>query len=572
MLNKTNLRRSMTILVFLFSATQFSFSQNNFKVTGKITDATGKPLEGATVQVKGTAAATATKTDGSFEINAPSGNSILVISYVGFLEQEIPLKGQAHVSITLNSLANSLDDVVVVGYGTRKKTDVTGVVSSISGEKLRSVPTTNLTSALQGRIPGLEVRANSYRPGSGARVIIRGNRSLNTGNEPLYVVDGIPVSYTIDDMNPLDIESVDVLKDASATAIYGVRGANGVVQITTRKGRAGKVSVQYEGSTSFDNILKNLPVFNAPQLADSWRQAFFADRVYNFAQSTTAPNNYFPNAAADVKLFGGNTGNAMWSFIKNAYQFTTFNTATNTYIATKRPTTAEERALLANLGLPVLTEVDAYDPSRIQGFDWQGAAIRQGITSTHNINLSAGSDKIKSSFGGGYFKQKGIEYGQDYTRYSVSNNSEFKLAKFLTFGSGISYVNSVQNVGPSLYGNASGQLPFTQPYDSTGKFDLYPNDDQQIINGLNDVNTVFNEIKANRIFGNVYAEVTLLKGLRYKAVFGIDSRNTRQGTFNGAASSVRQGALANAGQTVTNSLSWVYNNLLYYDFKIKKDH
>jgi TonB-dependent starch-binding outer membrane protein SusC len=547
-------------------------------ISGKVTDENGTPLPGVTIQVKGTTATAVSAADGSFTINVPKGDETLVFTYVGYIAKEVKIDNQSSVTVLLIQNNRTLEDVVVVGYGTRKRGDVTGSVSSLSAEKLRSVPTTNVTQALQGRVPGVEVTANSFRPGMGSRVRIRGNRSLSvkTGiggtGEPLYVVDGIPVTYTIDDMNPLDIESIDVLKDASATAIYGVRGANGVVQITTKKGKAGKVSIQYEGSTSFDNILRPLPVFDAVQLADAWRQAFFADRVYNFAQATTSPNNYFPSAAADVKLFGGNTGNQMWNFIKEAYQFTTFNTATNTYVAVKRPTTAAEQDLLKNLGLPVLTEVDAYDPSKIKGFDWQDAALRQGMTTSHSINMSIGTDKIRSSFGGSYFKQKGIEYGIDYTRYTITNNSEFKPAKFITFGTNISYSNSVQNVGPGLYGNASGQLPFTRPYDSAGKFLLYPNGDQQIINGLNDVGNVINEVTTNRIFGNVFAEVTLLKGLKYKTVFGLDRRSAQTGRFNGSASSVQQGNLAGASLQNANSVSWVYDNLLYYEFKVKQDH
>lgn len=540
-------------------------------ITGKVLNDKGEPLSGATITLKGSTGGTSADTQGNFTIEAPNANSTLVITAAGYQTQEVSLNDRTTLAITLLP-SNDLESVVVVGYGTRRRTDVTGAIASINAEKIRSIPTTNVSQALQGRVAGVEVMATSFRPGSGSRVRIRGSRSLLATNEPLYVVDGIPVTYTVDDMNPADIENIDVLKDASATAIYGVRGANGVVQITTKKARVGRVRVDYDGSVSFDNILKDIPVFNAPQLADAWRQAFIADRVYNFAQSTTAANNYFPNAAADVKLFGGNTGNAMWEFIKHAYQFNTFNVSTNTYDAVKRPTTPEERELLANLGLPVLNEVDAYDPSKIKGFDWQDAAIRQGITNQHSVNVSVGTEKIRASFSGSYFNQKGIEYGQDYTRYTVGNNMEFRPLKWLTFGNSISYSNGLQNVGPSLYGNASGQLPFTQPYDSTGKFDLYPNDDQQIINGLNDVNTVFNEIKTNRVFGNVFAEFTLFKGLKYKTVFGLDSRNTRQGRFNGALSSVRQGNLANASYDVSNSISWVYDNLLYYDTKIGKDH
>ena len=558
------------LIIFLLSS--FISMAQNFSINGKVIDATGKPLEGATVSERGKKNTTITSMEGKFKLSVASGKSTLVITYVGHDLQEMNVNNKADVQIVLKTSGENLSDVVVVGYGTKKKSDVTGAVSSINSEKLRSIPTTNLSQALQGRIAGVEAMTSSFKPGGGARIRIRGNRSLNASNEPLYVVDGIPVSYTIDDINPLDIETVDVLKDASSTAIYGVRGANGVVQITTKKAKAGKVSVQYSGSTSYDNILKNLPVFNGVQLTDMWRQAFSADKVYNFAQNVSSPNNYFPNAAADAKLFGGTTGNPMWDFVKDAYQFTTFDRVSNTYVAVKRPTTADERSLLSNLGLPVLTEVDAYDPSKIKSYNWQDAALRTGITTSHSINLSVGSEKVKSSFGGSYFNQKGIEYGQDYTRFTVNNNSEFKLTNFLTFGSSISYTNGTQNVGPSVYSNASGMLPISKPYDSAGNFLLYPNGDQQIINGMNDKNAIINEIKANRIFGNVFAEVTIFKGLKYKTVFGIDYRNTRQGIFNGTNSSVRQTGLANASYTIANNTSWIYDNLLYYDFKIKKDH
>ncbi len=575
------LMMSMTVL--------YSYAQTKTTgVTGIVKDANGVPLANVSVVAKNTksnlTSGTQTDDNGVFNFSKlPAGGPYsFVVSSVGYETQTLAgytIKADALVSLVVKLIEakSVLEDVVVVGYGTRKKSDVTGAVASINSEKIRSIPTTNLTQALQGRISGIEAAPSSFRPGAGSRIRIRGNRSLGAlgaTNDPLYVVDGIPVSYTIDDINPMDIESVDVLKDASATAIYGVRGANGVIQITTKKGKTGKMSVDYNSSVSYDNILKHLPVFNGAEMVDMWRQAFSTDRVYNFAQinNVANPNNYFPNAAADVKLFGGTSGNAMWDFVKNAYQWRVFNTATNTFIAEKRVATAAEKALLANLGFAVLDSLDIYDPSKIESFNWQDAAIRTGITQSHNVSVTAGSEKLKSSLSLGYFNQKGIEYGQDYTRFTVGNTNEYKATKYLTFGSNVSYTNSTQNIGPSLYGNASGMLPITKPYDANGNFDLYPNDDQQIINGLNDVNTVFNEVKVNRIFGNLYAEFTIFKGLKYKAVFGIDSRSSRQGTFNGALSSVRQGNLANASHTITNSISWIYNNLLYYNFNIKKDH
>lgn len=545
---------------------------SKIQISGKIVDETSKPIEGITISIKEEKGNAISKADGSFTIMADA-KSTLVFTAIGYTTLEVPVNGKNTIQVRLVQSTSSLEDVVVVGYGSRKKGDVTGAIASVSGDKLRSIPTTNITMALQGKIAGIEVLPSSFRPGAGASIRVRGNRSLSANNGPLYVVDGIPVTYTIDDLSPNDIESIDVLKDASSTAIYGVRGANGVIQITTKKAKSGKIRVDYSGSTSYETILRHNPVFNGVQLADAWRQAYYADRQYNFAQSTASPNNYFPNAAADVKLFGGGNGtNAMWAFIKDAYQFTTFDATTNTYIAAKRPTTTEERTLLANLGLPVLTEVDAYDPSKVKSFDWQGAALRQGITKSHAINVSIGSEKVKSSFNASYFKQDGIEKGQDFTRYTFGNNSEFKPTKFITLGNSITYTNSIQNIGTSIYGNASGMLPFTKPYDDNGNFLLYPNGDQQIVNGLNDETTVLNEIKANRIVGNIYAEIGLVKGLKYKTVFGLDYRSSKQGRFNGSKSSVRQGNLANANYSVSNGTSWVYDNMLLYDVKIKKDH
>ncbi len=576
---KKKLHHWCNVFVVLFCSTslllltiQAQGQTSKIQISGKIVDETTKPIEGVTISIKSEKGNAISKADGSFTIMADA-KSTLVITAIGYATLEVAVNGKNSLEIRLVQSTSSLEDVVVVGYGSRKKGDVTGAIASVTGDKLRSVPTTNITTALQGKVAGIEVLPNSFRPGSGASIRVRGNRSLSANNGPLYVVDGIPVTYTIDDMSPNDIESIDVLKDASSTAIYGVRGANGVIQITTKKAKSGKIRVDYSGSTSYETIMNNLPVFNAVQLADSWRQAYYADRQYNYAQSTASPNNYFPSAAADVKLFGGGNGtNRMWEFIKDAYQFTTFDAATNTYVAVKRSTTLEERTLLANLGLPVLTEVDAYDPSKVKSFDWQGAALRQGITKSHAITVSIGSEKVKSSFNASYFKQDGIEKGQDFTRYTFGNNAEFKPTKFITLGNSITYTNSVQNVGTSIYGNASGMLPFTKPYDDNGNFLLYPNGDQQIVNGLNDETTVLNEIKANRIVGNIFAEISLLKGLKYKTVFGLDYRSSKQGRFNGSKSSVRQGNLANANYSVSNGTSWVYDNMLLYDVKIKKDH
>jgi TonB-linked SusC/RagA family outer membrane protein len=577
MKQSTALGRSVALLTLLLSMSFIALSQNNFKVTGKVSDETGKPVPGATVSVKGTVTAVATKADGSFELMAPSENATLLISSVGFTEQEIPLAGKNEIAVSLVTLASSLQDVVVIGYGTRRRVEVTGATSSISGDNLRTVQTTNLTSALQGRIAGVVATQSTFRPGGGSSIRIRGNRSLSASNEPLYVVDGFPVSYTIDDMNPADIESVDVLKDASATAVYGVRGANGVIQITTRKGRAGKISVNYQGSTSIESIVRQLPIFNGPELADAWRQAFFADRSYTRTIGVANPSNplfYYPTASADLALFRNRFGSAeQWNSIKDAYTWRVYDPVNNIFIAEKRATTAEERAVLQSLGLTTVDSIDIYDPSKVKSFDWQNeVGLRHGKTSNHSISVAGGSDKFKASFNAGYFKQEGIEFAQDFTRYSVGNSVDFKPTKFLNFGTTINFIHSITNSSTSSYANASGMIPLVGPYDTAGNWVLSPNRDQQIISAINDRNTVFDETKANRVFGNIYAELTLLKGLKFRTMFGLDIRNSTRGTFDGAQSSIRLGSPARGSQTTNQASSWVYDNILTYNTKIGGDH
>ena len=580
MKKKIALLRSVLFISLLIHFTFLSFAQSSFPVTGKVTDITGKPVEGVTVQVKGTTQTAMTKADGTFSIDAPSGDAVLVFSSVGFVSKELPIENKGQVNLSLSNADNSMDNVVVIGYGTRRKGEVTGAVTSISGENLRSVPSTNLTQALQGRIAGVTVTPNGFRPGTGSAIRIRGNRSLSASNEPLYVVDGFPVSYTIDDMSPADIENVDVLKDAAATAIYGVRGANGVIQITTRKGKAGKFSVNYQGSQSVESIIRPVPVFNGQQLADAWRQAFFADSAYTRnigKRSATNPLFYYPDALADLALFRNRFGSVeQWNSIKDAYTWAVYDPVNNIYIPRKRATTAEEKAILQSLsfmGSMRTDSIDMYDPSRIKSYDWlSNEGLRRGHTSDHSISVTGGTDKVRASFSGGYLKQQGIEYGQDYTRYSIGASVDFKPVKFLNFGTTVTYIHAITNTSTSTYGNSIGMIPLVEPYDSAGNWILFPNKDAQIISAVNDRNTVSDNTLADRVFGNIYGELTFYKGLKFRSMFGMDRRNSTRGTFNGAQSSIRLGSPANASQTINNSTSWVWDNMLTYNTTVNREH
>ncbi len=253
----------LILLLFVFSMP--GYSQNTLTVKGKVTDDIGQPVIGASVIVKGEQAGTSTNADGNFEIKAPA-NGTLVISSVGFTEQEVKVKGNQFLNVSLSRTETGLNAVVVVGYGTQRKEAVTGSVASISGEKIREVPAPNVSQSLQGRLPGIQISQTSTKPGATMQIRVRGTRSLTADNNPLIVLDGIPFPGSLADLNPDDIKSIDVLKDASATAIYGSRGANGVILITTNKGqRGGKARITYNGYYGDQTLFARYPMMNGPE-------------------------------------------------------------------------------------------------------------------------------------------------------------------------------------------------------------------------------------------------------------------------------------------------------------------
>ncbi|MEO8763830.1 MAG: TonB-dependent receptor plug domain-containing protein, partial [Ginsengibacter sp.] len=254
-------------------------------VSGKVTDASsGQPVVGSTISVKGSKTATQTSTDGSFSLSVPNNATRLTISSVGFETQDVAINGQSNIAVTLTTAVSNLNEVVVVGYGTQKRKDVTGAVSSVSAATIAKVPVTTLDQALQGRAPGVQIINNDASPGGNISVLIRGIGSLASGgNNPLYVVDGYPTTGGINSLNPNDIASIDVLKDASATAIYGIRAANGVVIITTKKGTRNKMQVSLDAYVSTQDKPKEYNLLNAKDFA----------ALSNEVEAADVTNTYF---------------------------------------------------------------------------------------------------------------------------------------------------------------------------------------------------------------------------------------------------------------------------------------
>ena len=237
----------LMLMALMAVASTVAFAQG--KVSGTIVDATGEAVIGASVVVKGTSNGTVSDFNGRYTVqNVPQG-ATLVFSYVGYRTQSVAVAGKSQVDVTLEEDKQLLDEVVVVGYGVQKKSDVTGALTRVGQEELNIRPVSNALEALQGKAAGVDI-TTSERPGTIGSIRIRGERSLNGGNDPLYVVDGVPLMSAsgIETLNPRDIESIDILKDASATAIYGSRGANGVVLVTTKQGKSGRMTIDYTGT------------------------------------------------------------------------------------------------------------------------------------------------------------------------------------------------------------------------------------------------------------------------------------------------------------------------------------
>jgi TonB-linked SusC/RagA family outer membrane protein len=279
------------MLLVLMSTAFDSYAQTVVK--GKITDESGISLPGVNILLKGTTIGTTSDSNGAYSIDVPGSDAVLVYSFIGYESKEVAVGTQTVIDISLVPSVESLAEVVVVGYGVQKKSDVTGAMSSITGEALKEVPVATVTQALQGRVAGLEINSTTSRPGGGAQIRIRGSRSLTASNDPLIVLNGIPFTGTIDDINPSDIASIDVLKDASATAIYGSRGSNGVILITTKRGKEGKTQVYYDGYYGVSSAIGKYDVMSGAEF-DALRK-----------EATAAGASYQPTPAEVANLAAG---------------------------------------------------------------------------------------------------------------------------------------------------------------------------------------------------------------------------------------------------------------------------
>ena len=545
---KTALAKCGALLLLFFSITTFAFSQNNFKVSGKVLDENGKPVVGATVQVKGSSIATATSADGSYSLMAPSAYSVLVVTSIGFTQMEVPINNKEEVIVTTTSTAGALQDVVVIGYTTVKRKDVTGAVGGINQKDIRSRPVDNALQAMQGKVAGVDVGSNE-RPGTIPSINIRGVRSLTASNTPLFVVDGIPlITGSIDNINPQDIESIDVLKDASATAIYGSRGANGVVIITTKQAKAGKLTISLNSSVTLDELVDNTKMFDAGEFITFRRWAYYYAGLNPTTGISTYPRGDQPDINRDKVYFSATADPYAWANIAQGWASGT------------------------------------WDPSKVKTTDWMGMVTQQSMTTDNLLSVSGGTDKIKAYGSFGYLNNKGTIKGQSFERYTARANVDIAATKWFSFGTNLNFSYGTQQFGQSnsgvstvgtpqggLYESARGVFPFAVPFDSAGNRISFPGGD-------NAIKTIVDEWKYNidervtlRAFGSLYAQVDfgsiapVLKGLKYRLNFGPDLSYYRGGVYIDKNSVANGGSSSYASLNKTSIYSYTLDNLVYYD-------
>ncbi len=464
-----------------------SGSFRQMEVKGVVRDEQGLPLPGASVLIKGSTTGTQTNADGAFSIEVPNAQTVLVVSYTGYGRKEVTVGNQTTIDVVLASDDQALDEVVVVGYGTQRKVDITGSVAAVKSESLMERPALNVNQAISGRMPGVSASDNSGRPGGRSRVRIRGFSSINATNDPLYVVDGIIFTEDISVINPNDIESVDVLKDASSTAIYGTRGANGVIMITTKKGRRGTSQINYDAFLSVNTLARKQGVLNSRQ----WME------IEELGYANAA--KYDPTGFAN-----GNYANPL----EKRQRYAVGNSFGN-------------------------AELFTADGQPLYDTDWQDLLTRDAIGQSHNLSLTGANEKSNYGLYLSYFDDQGVIINSYNKRYSARAAIDHKVRDWLTVGGTMGYSrNEERRADDGTGGNNIPRMmiemvpfiPYQYPDGTYGRredYDGLETGDNPRAQS-NEVIPLYNK---NVFNGNSYARISLLEGLDFTSTIGVNVRD-----------------------------------------------
>lgn len=520
-------RRGLSMMLFFLFSVTVAMAQ--VLVRGTVVDQTGESVIGASIQVKGTTQGTITDIDGKFSLGVPDKKSVIVVSFIGYATKELQVDTSKPMSIVLEEDAKVLDEVVVVGYQEVKKKDLTGSVAKADMKELLNTPVGSFDQTLGGRIAGVNVSSSEGTPGGTMNIVIRGNNSLTQDNSPLYVIDGFPVedAAIASTINPSDIESLDILKDASATAIYGARGANGVVIITTKKGKIGKAQITYDGSVTMQNVTRKIPMMDA----------------YEFVKLQT---EMYPQAAAN------SSGGYLMEY--NGKQWT------------------------------------LEDYRNIFQYDWQDEIMRTAWQQNHNVRINGGTEGVRYNASLSYYDQDGILLNSGYERFQGRLNTAIRRDK-LDVSLTANYSRSVQTGStPSetsysgmnnLFFSVWGYRPITYPNKSMESLlndvmdDAIDSTNDYRFNPIRSLKEEYRKYYINNLQLNGYVAYDILKGLKLKISGGYTYDARKNDQFNN--SKTRYGGPTSTdkvnGQIIRNErLTWLNENTLTYQTNIKNKH
>ena len=471
-------------------------------VTGNVKDASGEPMIGITVSLDGKPVAV-TDLDGNFTVQNAKSSSVIKLSYVGYLDQQFTVGNKNQFNLTMKEDPKALEEVVVVGYGTMKRSDLTGAVTSVGDEAISKSVSTSIDQVLQGRAAGVQVQANTGTPGGSSTIRIRGTNSLNATSQPIFVIDGVIIdsssgdngdSNPLSEINPSDIVSMDILKDASATAIYGSRASNGVIMITTKRGKAGDATVTYDGYVGWQTMPKSLDVLNLKQYAQHY------------------------NDIADAQI----------------------KSATNSFV---RPDLLGE------------------------GTDWQDELFRHALMTSHNLSVTGGSEKITYALSAGYLDQDGIVIGSSFRRQTLRGNTDAQIKKWLKGGFSFSLADSKQQTLANSYSiilTALRSQPSVAVRSADGSFDG-PDDQWMPDNPVALAQITRNYNKKFNFRVNTYLEATIFKGLTYRTELSADYNNNKYYYYMPDYKfGVKTSDSRTSQWTSTNSKYWSWRNILTY--------
>ncbi|MCW3805325.1 SusC/RagA family TonB-linked outer membrane protein [Plebeiibacterium marinum] len=507
-------QRCVSILSFFVMFALFSvstFAQNKVSVSGKVTDSTGESIPGVSVLVKGTTLGTITDIDGNYSLTDISEDATLVFSFVGLKTQEVLIAGKTKIDLQMENDAIGMDEVVVVGYGTQKKSDITGSVTSVPADRLENIPVTNVMQAVQGAVSGMNISQVSSIPGEAPSVLIRGGGSLTASTAPYVVVDGVPITKmggSMNDINPNDIKSIEILKDASAVAIYGMNGANGVILITTKRGKTETPTVRYSAYIGVDDFA------HVPEMCST------DELLARYAEGNRI------------------NGSALYAApLKYEY------------------------------------EVENYENGRT--IDWIDAVSQTGIQQNHNVSISGGTEKLNYYVSADYIDQKGVIKGYNYKRYSIRTNIDAQVTDYLKIGTSSAIIHHNRDGGRANLLNAEAMSPYGRMYEEDGSYTIYPMYSETLWANPLLPTTTDPERRQYNINLNGFADLDFgkitkkLEGLSYELNAGFSYKPVRNSSYTGASVNDQLGtAVIHHYETQ----AYTIENILKYSRDFAKHH